>query len=123
MSVATASISGTSAAWPPASKIDATRVLRGEPEASAIVLDDGPSYELGLWRSTPGEFTSSHPDYVEFVQILDGTGNLIDADGVETPLSSGVAVLMPIGWRGRWVIESTLTKAYTLVNPGGRPFK
>lgn len=102
--------------WPDATPIAADRIISGSPSASTLVLHDGGSFQLGLWRVTEGEFTTDHTGYIEYIHILGGHGQLVDLDGNVTQLSAGVTVLMEEGWRGRWVVNETISKSYTTVN-------
>ena len=105
--------------WPEAVAIAPERVLDGAPVASTVVVEDDPGHQLGLWRVSPGEFTTDHAGYVEYIHILEGCGRLIDEAGISTDLAPGVTVLMQPGWKGRWVVEQTITKVYTIVNVDG----
>ncbi|UOQ89149.1 cupin domain-containing protein [Agromyces endophyticus] len=102
--------------WPDDVAIAADRVLKGTPTASTFVIEDASTHQLGLWRVTPGEFVTDHAGYLEYIHVLSGTGRLIDEGGVALDLGPGVTVLMQPGWRGRWVVHETITKAYTVIN-------
>lgn len=101
--------------WPAATPIDAARVLGGAPETSTVVVESGDKYSLGLWKVSPGEFSTDHTGYVEYINVLSGSGQLVDDEGTVTELSPGVTVLMRSGWKGRWVVRETLTKIYTII--------
>lgn len=102
--------------WPEPVAIAPERVLDGSPTASTIVLQDGGSYQVGLWRVSEGSFVTDHAGYLEYIHILDGSGQLVDDNGIVTHLEGGTTVLMQPGWKGRWVVEKTITKTYTTVN-------
>lgn len=102
--------------WPAQVAISEERVLNGEPSASTLVLEQTDAYELGLWRITPGEFTTRHDGYLEYITVIDGAGQLIDDNGTVTALRPGTTVMMQPGWHGRWVVTETLTKAYAVLN-------
>jgi uncharacterized cupin superfamily protein len=102
--------------WPVAVDVPSDRVLRGKPTANTLVLEDAPSHQIGLWRVSTGGFSTDHTGYLEFVQIIEGRGRLIDENGLVTELSAGVTVVMPRGWKGQWDITETLTKAYTILH-------
>lgn len=101
--------------WPAAVPIAPERVLVGEPVASTLLLDDVDGYQLGLWQVTPGEFTTQHFGYLEYITVLSGAGRLIDDEGTITELAPGITVLMRPGWCGRWIVDETLTKAFTVI--------
>lgn len=101
--------------WPAPEPVAAERVVGGSPETQSLSLLRSSGVDAGLWRVTPGAFTTVHDGYAEYVQIMEGQGDLVHDDGTVTPLSPGSVVLMEPGWRGRWVIRETLVKAYTTV--------
>lgn len=102
--------------WPEDLAIAAERVVAGAPAASTFVIEDTPTHQLGLWRVTPGEFLTDHAGYAEYIHVLSGVGRLIDEDGVVMELGPGVTVLLQPGWKGRWIVEETITKVYTVIN-------
>lgn len=117
MSTATAEqIDIARADWPEPVEIAAERVIAGTPVASTLVLEDGASYQLGLWRVTSGEFHTDHAGYLEYIHIVTGSGQLVDQAGAVTELSPGKTVLMQPGWKGRWLVNETITKVYTIIN-------
>jgi uncharacterized cupin superfamily protein len=118
MSVVPRSLSGQDLAavhWPPAEPIAAVRVLSGRPVATTLVTARDEFFEVGLWQVSPGEFTTVHAGYQEFIYIIAGRGALIDDQGQRTELEPGVACAMGEGWTGRWVVDEELTKTYTLI--------
>lgn len=100
--------------WPNATSIAKERVIDGSPSASTLVLSDTAGVQMGMWRVTPGAFSTDHAGYLEYIHITEGTGRLVSESGQTTALSPGVTTLMPDGWRGRWEIDTTLTKVYTI---------
>ncbi|WP_336715242.1 cupin domain-containing protein [Arthrobacter sp. USHLN218] len=91
----------SSIVWPDPVPIAHERVLEGAPAAATLVLEDTPAYQLGLWRVSTGEFETDHTGYLEYIHILEGSGQLVDSDGTVTELEPGVTVLMRPGWKGR----------------------
>lgn len=102
--------------WPEPAAIAPERILAGSPVASTVVLHDADGYQLGLWRVSEGSFVTDHAGYLEYIHILEGRGQLIDDEGTVAALEPGVTVLMNAGWKGRWVVEETIVKTYTMVN-------
>lgn len=107
-----------SVAWPQPVPIAPERVIHGAPAAETVILQDSLGHQLGLWRVSAGEFTTDHPDYVEYIHIVEGTGQLIDDQGTVTDLTAGTTVLMPAGWKGRWLVTERITKVYTIISTG-----
>lgn len=102
--------------WPASEPIAPSRVLRRAPEASTLRLHEEPGRELGLWRVTPGEFTTVHEGFTEFITIADGTGRLIHEDGTVIELRPRTVALLEDGWRGRWVVDTTIVKSYAVLD-------
>lgn len=101
--------------WTAPTPIDSQRVLHGAPEASSLVLHKDERSELGLWRVTPGDITTLHQGYVEFITIIEGRGELVEDDGTVTELRPGTVFVMKDGWSGRWVIHTELIKSYAII--------
>jgi uncharacterized cupin superfamily protein len=101
--------------WPEFVALPLERVLTGNPTHSTVVILDEANFQLGVWRATPGSFTTDHSGYLEYVYIIEGKGHLVSADGTSENLQPGKVVLMPFDWVGRWEIEETITKAYSIV--------
>ena len=101
--------------WPEFMPLPAERVIQGNPTHSTVVISDEDRSQFGLWRATPGSFNTDHKDYLEFVFIIEGRGRLVSQDGSFEELVPGKAALMPFDWVGRWEIEETITKAYSII--------
>lgn len=106
-----------SATWPEGQPIADARVIAGSPTTSTIAMDHKDDRKFGLWRATPGAFTTDHAGYTEFIHVVEGRGRLVSDQEVITELRPGTSVVIPSGWRGRWEIDQTLTKIYA-VTPG-----
>lgn len=101
--------------WPDFIPLPSDRVVLGNPTHSTVVISDEGNCQLGLWRATPGSFSTDHKGYLEYVYIIEGQGRLVSEDGGIEKLSPGKVVLMPFNWVGRWEIEETITKAFSIV--------
>ena len=104
--------------WPDAMTISPDRVISGRPSASTLVLDKDARSEHGLWKVEPGEFTTRLDGYREFIHIVEGRGQLIHEDGPALDLRPGVVIVLPEGWAGRWLVETTLVKSYSIIRTG-----
>lgn len=111
----TISLSSDDFVWPDAIAVPVDRVIAGNPTTSTIVLHKGPGAEAGLWRVTPGEFSTVHTGYKEVIVVNQGEGDLLSDDGAVLPLHPGSVIVLEDGWSGRWAIRRTLTKSYTTV--------
>ncbi|HEV7184161.1 MAG: cupin domain-containing protein [Actinomycetales bacterium] len=112
----TTSLSFDGIEWPAATAVPADRVSAGSPATSTFVLHSENGTEAGLWRVTPGEFSTIHRGYTEIIVIHDGDGELVDDDGSALPLRPGAIIMLEDGWSGCWVIRRTVTKSYTIVS-------
>lgn len=101
--------------WPKPVPVASERVIQGTPAASTLVLSTDGKTELGLWRVSPGEFTTVHQGYEEFITVAEGEGELIHDDGSRITLKPGTVLILENGWSGRWSIKSTLVKSYATV--------
>ncbi|WP_019969488.1 cupin domain-containing protein [Mycobacterium sp. 141] len=101
--------------WPADIAIAPERIISGSPVASTLETAKTEKGETGLWRCTPGEFTTQHEGFVEFIHIIEGEGDLIHDDGTVLPLAPGTTITMDDGWSGRWDIRQTLVKAYGIL--------
>lgn len=101
--------------WPEPIAIEAHRVLAGNPIASTVSLRSDTTCDVGVWRCSPGEFTAVRDGVTEFVYIHAGRGKLVHDDGTTYELHPGVTFSVDNGWKGKWVIEEELTKAYSLI--------
>lgn len=102
--------------WPDPVQVPVERIVSGTPMTSTIVVADSTEDQMGLWKATPGAFATDHTGYVEFIHILGGIGRLVSDAGMVTDLKPGTTTLMPEGWKGRWEIDATLTKVFTIIN-------
>ncbi|BCW78255.1 cupin domain-containing protein [Arthrobacter sp. NicSoilC5] len=108
-------LNASSAHWPKPVPVASERIIQGTPAASTVVLFTDDKTELGLWRVSPGEFTTVHQGYEEFISVLEGEGQLTHDDGSLITLKPGTVLILENGWRGRWSIDSTLVKSYATV--------
>ena len=77
--------------------------------ASPGVLD------IGIWECGPGEFTATHDDDTEVCQILSGSATVTGEDGTSARVSAGSLLVLPVGWRGRWMVHETIRKTYVVL--------
>jgi len=101
--------------WPELAPVQADRIIHGTPSTATVVMLDTPAHTMGLWKVTPGAFETNHAGYIEFIHVISGTGRLVSEAGVITELKAGTTSLMPEDWKGRWEVDETLTKVFTII--------
>jgi uncharacterized cupin superfamily protein len=87
----------------------------GQVEATLSVWQSAAPTSTGIWECDPGEFTAVRDDYTEVCQILSGSGTVRGDDGVNAELAPGSLLVLPVGWRGTWVVRETIRKTYVLI--------
>ena len=91
-------------------------VIAGDPHESSSTLRAHNRLETGVWSCTPGEFPFRRDGYDEVFCLLAGHATL-HIDGHEPfDLRPGSVALTPAGSTGRWVVDQTVRKAYTIVH-------
>ncbi|MDO7882662.1 cupin domain-containing protein [Salinibacterium soli] len=90
------------------------RIVEGDPTCAEWVIVDTPDLEIGVWEVTPGVFDSVKQGIGEVVVFLFGKGRIEHADGSVSPIAPGAVVEFLPGWTGRWVVEETTRKVYTI---------
>ncbi|WYI67573.1 cupin domain-containing protein (plasmid) [Thioclava sp. GXIMD4216] len=68
--------------------------------------------ELGLWACTAGQFELEMEGGSEFCHFLQGRLRVVQPDGRHTEYGPGDALMMPLGWRGRWEVLEPIRKIY-----------
>jgi uncharacterized cupin superfamily protein len=87
----------------------------GQVEAALSVWKSVAPTSTGIWECDPGEFTAARDDHTEICQILSGSGTVRGDDGVSAELGPGSLLVLPLGWRGTWVVRETIRKTYVLI--------
>lgn len=86
-----------------------------------LFLNDHGNFEVGLWDS--GAFTTEvAPAQVhEFVQVLDGSVSLTDANGTRHDFVKGDIFFIPAGAQCSWHVSDYVRKYYAILDPAIRP--
>lgn len=71
---------------------------------------------VGIWECEPGEFTADRTAATEVCQILSGSAVVTGEDGTTAHVGPGSLLVLPHGWRGRWLIEQHLRKTFVLIS-------
>ncbi|MCC6988544.1 MAG: DUF861 domain-containing protein [Acidobacteria bacterium] len=91
-----------------------SRIVSGNPTCGEKIVVDREGLEIGIWEVTPGVFDSVKDGIGEVVQFMSGAGRIEHSDGTVSPIAPGVVVEFLPGWTGRWVVEQTTRKIYTI---------
>ncbi|NJC73935.1 DUF861 domain-containing protein [Planosporangium thailandense] len=89
--------------------------LTGQVESALAVWQSAAPTSAGIWECDPGEFTAARPDLTEVCQILSGSGTVTGEDGVSAEIGPGSLLVLPLGWRGTWVVREKIRKTYVLI--------
>jgi uncharacterized cupin superfamily protein len=106
-------VAADAATLPPAKPKPTSRT--GQFESALSVWQSAAPTSTGIWECEPGEFTASRDDHTEICQILSGSGTVIGDDGVSAELTPGSLLVLPLGWRGTWVVREKIRKTYVLI--------
>lgn len=87
----------------------------GQLESTLSVWEAGPDTSSGVWECGPGEFTASRDTFAEVCHIMSGSATVRGDDGTSASISAGSLLVLPLGWRGTWIIHETIRKTYVLV--------
>lgn len=93
-----------------------TSLTKGQKEAAVQLWasDDGLT-KIGVWECTPGEFTADRTSAGEYCHIISGSASVKNIDGSNIRnLGPGDLLVLPIGWKGHWVIHEHVRKLYIL---------
>ena len=72
--------------------------------------------KIGIWDCTVGRFTADRTDAAELCHVLAGSASVINEDGNgERRIKAGDLLVLPIGWKGEWVIHEEMRKTYVLI--------
>jgi uncharacterized protein len=86
----------------------------GTPVESSARLFEDETVFAGIWECTPGRFPVARVTSHSFMQIISGTGDIIDSDGTRHRLEPGSIHVEPDEWQGEWEITETVRKFYVI---------
>jgi uncharacterized protein len=91
----------------------------GDPQVAARVLarDAASGTEVGVWSCTPGGWPVDSRTDTEVAHILSGRAVITDEGGARRELGAGDAIILPVGWTGRWDVVEDVRKLYVLIRP------
>jgi len=90
-------------------------------EASRVLWqsDDGLT-KIGVWECSPGRFSASRDTNSEICHIISGRVSLRSPNGNVSEVGPGEMLVLPLGWRGEWVIHEKTRKLYIINSPSSR---
>jgi hypothetical protein len=91
----------------------------GQMESALSVWEAGPHTSAGVWECEPGEFSAVRDTCTEVCHILSGSATVRGDDGTSVLVEAGSLLVLPIGWRGTWVVHAKIRKTYVFV--GAQP--
>jgi uncharacterized cupin superfamily protein len=73
--------------------------------------------KVGIWDCKTGHFTADRTEMTELCHILCGSATVINHDGTNTrKVSAGDLLVLPMGWRGEWIVHEEIRKTYVLIS-------
>lgn len=93
-----------------------TTLTEGQCEASTRLWasQDGRT-SIGVWECTPGRFTADRSKSAEYCHVISGSATVANQDGsVVRDIGPGDLLVLPLGWKGEWVIHQHMRKLYFL---------
>jgi uncharacterized protein len=95
-----------------------TSLTPGQTEASANLWTSADGLtNIGVWECTPGRFTADRTTSAEYCHIIAGSATVSNLDGgVSRRINAGDLLVLPIGWKGEWVIHDHMRKLYVIVS-------
>jgi uncharacterized protein len=73
----------------------------------------GGALSTGFWRREPDTWSFERP-YDEVALILEGDGDVVEADGTTHTVGPGDVLVTPKGSAGTWIIRETITKFWVI---------
>ena len=99
--------------------LDDAQFVGGIPDMGMNILYSDPSgkFSVGVWESGPMERVPGTLARSELMHILEGSGTIINGDGVEFRFNAGDTFLVPIGMGYRWHSEGYVKKIFCSYTP------
>lgn len=97
-------------------------VISGAPFAIEDVIADTGHEFFAVWACDAGVYPRVKDKRGSFMYLLDGAGQIVDADGTTHELAGNSILILPFRWSGRWNITRTVRKVYVHTTPAP-PFR
>ncbi len=92
-------------------------VTSGAPVAHEDVIADTGQEFFAVWACDAGVYPRVKDRRGSFMYLLDGAGQIVDADGTSRELAGDSILILPFGWSGHWNITQTVRKVYVHTTP------
>jgi len=87
----------------------------GDPQVAVAEFAEQAGGSIGIWECQPGGWPVVDRADTEIAVILGGRARITDeATGTVHAVGAGDVVVLPPGWTGRWDVEETVRKIYTV---------
>ena len=95
-----------------------TSITKGQLEAIKVLWESiDKTTQIGLWECSPGKFTADRSGMSEYCKIFSGSATVQDDDGGNKRfIKQGDLLVLPIGWKGSWLIHSQIRKFFIITN-------
>jgi uncharacterized cupin superfamily protein len=97
-------------------------VTSGAPFAIEDVIADTGHEFFAVWACDAGVYPRVKDKRGSFMYLLDGAGQIVDADGTTHELAGNSILILPFGWSGHWNITRTMRQVYVHTTPAP-PFR
>jgi uncharacterized cupin superfamily protein len=81
-----------------------------------VIADTGQEF-FAVWACDASVFPRVKDKRGSFMYLLDGAGQIVDADGTSHELAGDSILILPFGWSGHWNITQTVRKVYVHTTP------
>ena len=87
----------------------------GDPQLGILRFETDDAVRAGIWECEPGGWPVESRETTETCYILSGRAVITDASTGETfEVSAGDVIVQPQGWSGRWDVQETIRKVWSL---------
>ncbi len=101
---------------PEVSRLDAAKVLAGDPVHTTWNIEERDGLYCGIWQSTPGKWRISYDEW-EYCTILSGVSVLTEDGKEPKPVKAGDSFILRPGFKGTWEVIETTRKDYVIKLP------
>jgi uncharacterized cupin superfamily protein len=81
-----------------------------------VIADTGQEF-FAVWACDAGVYPRVKDRRGSFMYLLNGAGQIVDADGTSHELAGNSILILPFGWSGHWNITQTVRKVYVHTTP------